>query len=163
MSLFDGPFGTSANYLTMIALPNCVEYFGELEQPNPGIVRREQARRLFNAVVALDAAVEYVYHAENRAISMTASAFIKSLGSEVERLRDVANALKHCVRGNDRTVPFRRDDAKTHAHGYATTNLSVSVDLSAGHVQVTGDTVLDDAHAALLAAWQYWVRRVQAA
>jgi hypothetical protein len=39
---------------------------------------------------------------------------------------------------------------ETDAHGYATMNFFVSVDLSAGHVQVTGDTLLNDADAVLL-------------
>ncbi len=165
LDVFKGPFGSLRNFLEMVALPNCVDYFQEAETESRDAIRREQTRHLFNATVSLDSAVDYMFSEQTQASSVTA--LIASMPSEIGELREIANALKHCVRGrNDRAGQFQPDPSKTAAKAVVRPKFNVTVKLTnqdgppGVKVDVSAE-LLAVANKSLAAAFAFWCRYVR--
>jgi hypothetical protein len=160
--IFKGSFGSLRNFLETVALQNCVDYFRELEKESPDKTKREQARHLFNAIVSLDSAVDYMFWEQTQA--PTVKALIAGLPSEIGELREMANALKHCVRGGyDKGGRFQPNPSKTPAKAIVRPQVNVTVKLTneggpAGIRMDVSTELLEAAHRALLAAFGYWRR-----
>ena len=169
-----GPFHGAMNFLDMVALPNCQAYFKAMQgAPTPN---RETDRLLFNAAVALDSVVDHLFHEHPEGEKyQDANSFMKgdhrdvdNLWKEEDRrkledLRDLANALKHRVRGGGKGGAFTRNDKKMHAHGYAPTEITVDVRMEADSwvAKLAVPTDRKAAHEVLEQAWQYWCRYSQ--
>lgn len=159
-----GPLGSFRNFLAMVALPNCIDYFDAEKRETGDTTRREETRHLFNAVVALDSVVDYMFH-EQGAPGRLAD-FIATLNApEVAALREIANALKHCVRGQHRGRAFQETSDKTHARDIHVSTLHVDVVAEANalpsvNFEITS-ALLSDARDALANAFRYWHQYMQ--
>lgn len=157
-----GPLGSFRNFVSMIVLPNVCDYDREQKRLAEGLskdsTRRELTRRLFNAVVALDSAVDHYYHDVKPGTSL--QDFLKTLPPEIAQLRELSNAMKHCVRGTEKKGVFTVADGKAHAKDIAKTHIEGSVTIENGVpvVQLTfSSTLLEGADELLGSAFRYWV------
>ena len=166
MSTLLGPLGSFRNFISMIALPNVCDYDHEQKRHAEGLskdsTRRELTPLLFNAVVALDSAVDLYYHDVNPGTSL--QDFLKTLPPEIAQLRELSNAMKHCVRGTEKKGVYTVADGKTHAKDIAKTHIEGSVTFENGvpDVQLTfSSTLLEGAVELVGAAFRYWVSHLQ--
>lgn len=162
MEIFKGTYSSLHNFLAFVALPNCVAYFSETNAETKDVIQRERGRCLFNAVVSLDCAVEYLFH-ETRFDDQGPSSVADVLAGNpvLARLRDISNAMKHCVRGKASKNGFAADDTKKHASDLSSTTVKGTVGLEGEVVQldVSLKTEFDAAAVhALEDAWRYWIR-----
>src|SRR5690606_299108 len=116
MSTLDGAFGNLHNFLHFIALNNCVDLFHEEQVEEEQIAergkpadstRRKYSRLLFNAVVSLDSVLDHAFSAEGGGKQNEQWAFNEKLFKKEPALRDlreVSNALKHCVTRSSKKV-----------------------------------------------------------
>lgn len=156
MSVFDGAFGNLHNFVHFIALNNCVEYFNA--EPNPAdTTQRERSRMLFNAVVALDSAADHAYYAETRDVTFKQfRAQLCKIEPALDELRELANAMKHCVTG-------RAD----RLNGVELAQTTVVFDLDSSNqpwpaIRAEVETqLLADADRILEAAFRFWVGQAQ--
>lgn len=165
MSTLLGPLGSFRNFVSMIALPNVCDYYHEQKRHAEGLskdsTRRELTRLLFNAVVALDSAVDHCYHDLNPGKSL--QDFLRTLPPEIAQLRELSNAMKHCVRGTEKKGVFTMADGKTHAKDIAKTHIKGSVTLENGvpDVQLTfSSALLEGVDELVGAAFRYWVDHI---
>jgi hypothetical protein len=132
-------------------LPNCQEYLHLCEGEQPDPTRRELSRALFNAIVALDSAVDHAFYSEPR--DVTFAEFFRQLSAEnpvIGEVRELANAMKHCV-----TRRADRLDGAELAQGY----IDVEIDLEPSKPRVKvelGTDLLDDADRVMEAAFKFW-------
>jgi hypothetical protein len=164
LDVFKGSFGSLRNFLERVALPNCVDYFWEAKKETRDKTKREQTRHLFNAIVSLDSAVDYMFHEHTEAPTVTA--LIAGLPPEIGELRELANALKHCVRGNDRGGRFQPSPSKTPAKAVVYPKINVTVKLTneggpAGVKLDVSTEMLATANEILGRAFGYWFHYVQ--
>ncbi len=107
MNFFTGPLGGHRNYLTHIALSNCVDYMalkkGHQERgdcSNPA--KKKEFRYFLNAIESLNNILDYYfYENENAVLEPSLQKFKEALHSahpELKELSELANAYKHCVR-----------------------------------------------------------------
>lgn len=166
MSTLDGAFANLHNFLFFVALPNCTEFFrleqaeteemekrGELADPT----KRELSRALFNAVVSLDAVLDYAFHAERGGTNQRPfNEMLEQHEPAITELREISNALKHCV---------TRADAKTNSaevlHTYVQAQLGVT-EVTSSRVTVKIEAeLLAKARSALTAAFRFWLSQGQ--
>lgn len=168
MSTLAGPFGNLHNFLHFIALPNCSE-LAELEQGEREEIeekgriadstRREFSRALFNAVVSLDSVLDYAFQAEGGGTAQDQHAFNARLFEKepgLNDLREVANAMKHCVTWNPQRMNGEAV-VRTSIRGdvTVTADLEVTVDL-----QIESH-IIDKAGTALPKAFRFWLSQGQ--
>jgi len=147
--LMAGAFGSLYNFLNLVVFYNVTEYFDACKSEPADTSRRAQSRALFNAVVALDSAVDYLFHAEQRQ-EPDVPTFLKNLNEPaLLEIREIANAVKHCVR--------RRDD-QLQASQVARPELGYAVDTSEGvKVQLRFSVeFFETAKQSIERAWQFW-------
>ena len=161
--VFCGPFESSRAFVETIALTNCVEYFSETKRD---VLNRRRSLRLFNAVVSLDSAVDYLWHDRGHPVPL--QVFLDELAREepaLKELRELSNALKHCTRGRQDKKGFKIDDRKRHAGEVVPMNLKVDVGADAsGEPAVTltiSSDLLEEAHSVLERAFRFWQARAQ--
>jgi hypothetical protein len=164
LDIFKGSFGSLRNFLEMVALPNCVDYFREAEKETRDKTKREQTRHLFNAIVSLDCAVDYMFSEQTQVSSFRV--FFSGQPAEVRNLREISNALKHCVRGSEKGGLFRPDPSKTAAKAVVYPKINVTVKLTneggpAGVKLDVSTEMLGAANEVLTAAFGYWFHYVQ--
>lgn len=147
--LMAGAFGNLHNFLHFVVFYNVTEYFDSCKSDEPDITRRAQSRALFNAVVALDSAADYLFHAESRP-GQDVLTFLRNLNEPaLLEIREIANALKHCV---------RRRPEQLHAAQVARPALGFEVDTSrdiAVKLQFSVDFFVT-ANQSIEKAWQFW-------
>lgn len=147
--LMTGAFGSLYNFLNLVVFYNVTEYFDAYESEPADSTRRAQSRALFNAVVALDSAADYLFHAEQRQEPDT-MAFLKKLNEPaLLEIREIANAVKHCV---------RRKPEQLQAAQVARPSLDAGVDTTAGvSVQLRFSVqFFEAAKPSIERAWQFW-------
>jgi len=147
--LMAGAFGSLYNFLNLVVFYNVREYFDACESEPADSTRRAQSRALFNAVVALDSAADYLFHAEQRQVPDTL-AFLKNLNEPaLLEIREIANAVKHCV---------RRKPQHLQAAQVARPNLHAVVDATAEvNVQLRFSVqFFEAARPNIERAWQFW-------
>jgi hypothetical protein len=147
-----GAFGSLYNFLSFIVFPNVIEYFDTCKLENRDIIRRDQSRALFNAVVALDSAADYLFHAEGRQ-ERDPAAFIRALNvPALVELREIANAVKHCVRHRPEQL---------HSASVARPGVGFDLDTSNG-IQVKIQFSMDFFEVAnrhVEGAWHFWMAK----
>lgn len=158
-STLAGPLASFYNFLNMVALPNCVAYFEEKDDADrPDTTKRELTRLLFNAVVSLDSAFDYRYHqvgSDGKVTEHLKAYSIEHGCPALVELRDISNALKHCIRGYG-TKP---NPDKVHAPQILPVQMQGSVSVSDGIPTVTATLsaeILAQADEALTKAFHYW-------
>ena len=122
MNLFAGPLGGHRNYLTHIALDNCLDYLrlkkDHLERGDCSNPAKYKAFRYFlNAVESLNNILDYYFYENEKTVPEPSLQTFKeaqySAHPELKELLDLANAYKHCVRernGQKRTnLPWASD------------------------------------------------------
>jgi len=147
--LIAGAFGSLYNFLNLVVFYSVTEYFDACESEPADSTRRAQSRALFNAVVALDSAADYLFHAEQRQEPDTL-AFLKNLNEPaLLEIREIANAVKHCV---------RRKPQHLQAAQVARPNLHAVVDATAEvNVQLRFSVqFFEAARPNIERAWQFW-------
>jgi hypothetical protein len=147
--LMAGAFGSLYNFLNLVVFYNVREYFDVRETEHGDPIGRVQARALFNAVVALDSAADYLFHAQPGE-SRNISAFLKSLNEPaLLEIREIANAVKHCV---------RHRPEKLHAAEVARPGVAFEVEASEGfRVNLQFSVAFfDAANQSIERAWQFW-------
>ena len=160
MEILKGTFGSLHNFLAWIALPNCEAYFHRDEERDDSLYR-ERSRLLFNAVVALDSAVDYSFSEAASGRSDEFMAELLGTHPELGELRELANAMKHAIRGRDTKQGFRVWEDKLHAAKLVTPRLSAEIDISnpaspkVVNLDLTADLV-DRADEILGAAFRHW-------
>jgi hypothetical protein len=122
MNFFTGPLGGHRNYLTHIALSNCVDYValktGHQEQgdcSNPA--KYKEFRHFLNAVESLNNILDYYFYEYEETIPEPSLREFKEdvhfAHPELKELSELANAYKHCVRENkgrkQTNLPWARD------------------------------------------------------
>jgi hypothetical protein len=144
-------FANLHNFVHFIVLNNCVDYFSATKSNPSDSTRRDELRHLFNAVVALDSAVDHAFAARPR--TMKFPAFFEELAKRepaILRVRELANALKHCVT-NSQARPNAVDLAQTTVH--------VEVDACKPEPVVNvrlSTSVLGDVKQTIEAAFNFW-------
>jgi hypothetical protein len=159
--IFRGPLGSHRNYISYVALPNCVEYFSckklnEEQGRSSTPVKYGEFRLFLNAVESLNNILDYL-HSEhkNRARKKEVGSFRKAVNAKfpaLGELSDLANAYKHCGRYDDGKNWKRATDLqKTHTHVKVHISLSnPSASRADAYYEFSGplpehDTVLNDA------------------
>jgi hypothetical protein len=147
--LMAGAFGSLDNLLNLVVSYNVMEYFDVREKEHGDPIRRVPARALFNAVVALDSAADYLFHAlPGRRQDLPA--FLKSLDEPaLLEIREIANAVKHCV---------RRRPEQLQAAEVALPGVTFEVSANEGvniRLQFSVE-FFDAANRSIEKAWQFW-------
>jgi hypothetical protein len=145
-------FANLHNFLHFVVFDNFVEYDMARTSDPADSTRRKQQRLLFNAVVAFDSAVDHAFQLTGGA--KNEAEFLTNVLAKQEpallRVREIANAMKHCVTRN-------RD--RLDASGLATTTLHVSVTIDGRAPNVDlglTSELIPDADEALDRAWRFW-------
>jgi hypothetical protein len=165
MEILKGTFGSLNNFLAWIALPNCVAYFQRAEAAQD-LLHREQSRLLFNAAVSLDSAVDYRFSEEHQGRADEFRDNLFATNPELKELRELANAMKHAVRGRDTKQGFQVSADRLQASELVATQVSIKVDVShplsrpAVDVNLSAD-LLARADEILEAAFRYWIEQFQ--
>jgi hypothetical protein len=144
---FKGPLGSHRNYLTHIALPNCIDYLGLVkgheETGNASTPAKYTELRFFlNAVDSLNNILEYYFYENEASIAEpSVQAFKQSIHSshpELRDLADIANAYKHCVRqrGSQKqtNVPWAKDLQMPEVRVYIDLSERPKVNVDAGYI-----------------------------
>jgi len=131
---FRGPLGSHRNYISHIALPNCVEYFmcksqhqeqGQTETP----AKYAEIRLFLNAIESLNNVPEYLFYEHGEpANSKGLPKFLQAMRTKfpiLAQVADLANAYKHCG---------RRHDGGTQARDLQRTDLTVQISVGLGVV-----------------------------
>jgi hypothetical protein len=155
MSVLAPAFANVHNFVYFIVFDNCRAYFDSITQNPNDSTRRDEYRHLFNAVVALDSAVDHAYHAKSRP-GIGDKQYLAELAAKepaIGKLRELANALKHCITTSDKK-PNAQDLARSLVH--------VSVAISQEHPPVVtsiklSSEVLLDAKETIEAAFGFWM------
>jgi hypothetical protein len=160
MNAIKPAFANVHNFLHFIVLPNCIEYFDAQEQNPNDSTRRDEHRHLFNAVVGLDSAVDHSFNAKPRSISF--EQYRDDLIARepiLGKLREVANALKHCVTRDKPAKP------KPDATDLSKLTINVHVDVSSVGTSVTKVDLttefLLDAKRTVEEAFRFWLTYAQ--
>ncbi len=157
------PLGSHRNYITHIALPNCLEYFSckkhNEEEGRSGIPIKYAELRLFlNAVESLNNIPDYLYSEHTNRLKkykdeVKFRAALSGKFPVLDKLSNLANAYKHCVRRKDDKSPKRASDMH---HGHITVNISLSnLSLSRAGYEFSGP--LPEHIAILQAASDFWL------
>lgn len=122
MEIFKGPLGSHRNFINYIAIANYQDYQmlcglneenGKQQTPD----KYKEFRYFLNAIESFNNILDYFYY-ENEAEldGVNLSSFKKSVYikyPELERLSELANAYKHCVReyrgGKSTELPWAKD------------------------------------------------------
>ena len=113
MEIFKGPLGSHLNYISMIALANCCDYFDLVKEHKEKSLNKtpDQVKRLryfLNAITSLNNIPEYIYHEykEEKALGKE-NDFLNKFREAYPIMNDiavVANAYKHCQRRKENDV-----------------------------------------------------------
>ncbi len=154
-----GPLGSHLNYLTHIALPNCVDYF-ELVQQQKEEARDSESNRymrlrfFLNAIESLNNAPEFFFH-ENKQQQGWADKQRNSIIGGIRRkheilktIAEIANAYKHCI---------TRNEMGMNASDLQTPSLSINIALSAQTVKVEYDFDSIESEDTLGEAFRFWM------
>src|SRR6188768_306251 len=160
MNAIKPAFANVHNFLHFILLPNCIESFDAQEQNTNDTTRRDEHRHMFNAVVGLDSAVDHAFSAKPRKISF--ERYRDELIARepvLGKLREVANALKHCVTRDTPAKP------RPNAADVSQLTINVDVGLSEGgtlitKVDLTTEFLLD-AKKTVEEAFRFWLAYAQ--
>jgi hypothetical protein len=161
--MVSNPFGSCRAFVETIVLDNCAACLDQIEQGGE-LDGRRLARDLFNAVVSLDAIIDYLWVQEGCPDDIYD--FRKCIGNEVpllDELHQLANAFKHCVRGHTRekaaksTQEHAEDLLLTKVRGTVVTNLDGRVEVDASIVWELSKSV----RPTLEAAFRFWLDLTQ--
>jgi hypothetical protein len=122
MNFFAGPLDGHRNYLTHIALPNCIDYMAlkkdhQERGESSTAAQYKEFRYFLNAVESLNNILDYYFYENEKSISEASlqefKKVLESAHPELKEASELANAYKHCVRernGRKQTnLPWARD------------------------------------------------------
>ncbi len=118
-------------YLEIIALPNCKDFIEYIENNRNMQKIEERFRKFINAVESLNNVIDYMVHdpVENPKKFSEKKDLINELDNRYpgfkqwhNKIEDLANAYKHCVRGGVRKGRFVKNLKKPHANDIIQTN-----------------------------------------
>jgi hypothetical protein len=155
MNVLAPAFANVHNFVYFIVFDNCRAYFDSTTQNPNDSTRRDEYRHLFNAVAALDCAVDHAYHSKSRP-GVTDKQYLVELAAKepaIGKVRELSNALKHCITTSDKR-PNARDVARSRIH--------VSVVISEEHPPIVtsiklSSEVLLGAKETIEAAFRFWM------
>lgn len=113
MEIFKGPLGSHINYLTHIALPNCLDYLNLInpqKEQNKNPEKYKRLRYFLNAIESTNNIPEYFFHEYKKSQGWADTQLQDILGKIRSKhliLRDIeqiSNAYKHCVRRKENEI-----------------------------------------------------------
>lgn len=159
-----GPLGSSRNYISYIALSNCSDYFElkikhEEENRSSTSDKYKEVRYYLNAVESLNNIIDYFYFENESLISHgNIKAFRTAVHNKypaLEKIANIANAYKHCVReqrGNKNAdLPWAKD--------LQNPEIVIDINVPNMNVDVSFNFVwpIQEQEDAIESAWQFWV------
>lgn len=159
-----GPLGSSQNYISYIALSNCSDYFElkmkhEEENRSSTSDKYKEVRYYLNAVESLNNIIDYFYFENESLISHgNINAFRTAVHNKypvLEKVANIANAYKHCVReqrGNKNAdLPWAKD--------LQNPEIVIDINVPNMNVDVSFNFVwpIQEQEEAIESAWKFWV------
>jgi hypothetical protein len=123
-----------------------------MEADEQDITRRHQSRLFFNAIVALDSAADYLFHAESRE-EKNVQEFLQNLNvPALLAIREIANAVKHCERNNPdklRAAAVAKTKGDVHIDMSDQEKIGISLRISVGF--------FEEVHPYISTAFKFWL------
>ena len=152
--MITGAFDCLYNFLHVVVFDNCSDYFQSIGANEQDITRRHQSRAFFNAIVALDSAVDYLFHAESRE-EKNVQEFLQNLNvPALLEIREIANAVKHCERNRPdklRAAAVAKTQGDVHIDMSDQETIGISLSISVSY--------FEEVRPHISAAFKFWLEK----
>ena len=154
---FTGPLSDHLNYLSYIALENCVDYFRLVQNAKEkGIsgkaIKYKRLRYFLNAIESLNNSLEYFFH-DHKADEGWPDKDMKRILREMRQkhrilsdIQQIANAYKHCVRHNSK-----------HYHASDLQSSVINIDIGQDGTNIKINYVSIEDERIMEEAFKFWV------